>query len=316
MNENKSNISPTFSLDDFFTTQEQRDYEKKETIDEIDISLLDTFKKHPFKVLENDELRKLEDSISENGILEPIIVRPKDNGRYEIISGHRRTKASELIGLKKIPCIIKNMTDEEATIYMVDSNMHREQLLPSEKAFAYKMKLDALKHQGKRNDLTLDPVGHKLKSSQIIAEENNDSQTQVKRYIRLTELIPELLEYVDNSVLDEEPSIALRPAVELSYLKKEEQLMLLDSIQYSESTPSHAQAIRMRKLSSEGKLNSDAIDLIMEEQKSNQIPKIKLNESRIRTVLPKSISADKIEDFIIKSVEFYSRHLKNRELGR
>ena len=208
------------------------------------------------------------------------------------------------------------MTDEEATIYMVDSNMHREQLLPSEKAFAYKMKLDALKHQGKRNDLTLDPVGHKLKSSQIIAEENNDSQTQVKRYIRLTELIPELLEYVDNSVLDEEPSIALRPAVELSYLKKEEQLMLLDSIQYSESTPSHAQAIRMRKLSSEGKLNSDAIDLIMEEQKSNQIPKIKLNESRISTVLPKSISADKIEDFIIKSVEFYSRHLKNRELGR
>lgn len=316
MNENKSNISPTFSLDDFFTTQEQRDYERKETIDEIDISLLDTFKKHPFKVLENEELRKLEDSISENGILEPIIVRPKDNGRYEIISGHRRTKASELIGLKKIPCIIKNMTDEEATIYMVDSNMHREQLLPSEKAFAYKMKLDALKHQGKRNDLTLDPVGHKLKSSQIIAEENNDSQTQVKRYIRLTELIPELLEYVDNSVLDEEPSIALRPAVELSYLKKEEQLMLLDSIQYSESTPSHAQAIRMRKLSSEGRLNSDAIDLIMEEQKSNQIPKIKLNESRIRTVLPKSISTDKIEDFIIKSVEFYSKHLKNRELGR
>ena len=316
MSENKSNISPTFSLDDFFTTQEQRDYERKETIDEIDISLLDTFKKHPFKVLENEELRKLEDSISENGILEPIIVRPKDNGRYEIISGHRRTKASELIGLKKIPCIIKNMTDEEATIYMVDSNMHREQLLPSEKAFAYKMKLDALKHQGKRNDLTLDPVGHKLKSSQIIAEENNDSQTQVKRYIRLTELIPELLEYVDNSVLDEEPSIALRPAVELSYLKKEEQLMLLDSIQYSESTPSHAQAIRMRKLSSEGRLNSDAIDLIMEEQKSNQIPKIKLNESRIRTVLPKSISADKIEDFIIKSVEFYSKHLKNRELGR
>ena len=316
MNENKSKISPTFSLDDFFTTQEQRDYERKEKIDEVDISLLDSFTKHPFKVLENDELRKLEDSINENGILEPIIVRPKNNGRYEIISGHRRTKASELIGLKKIPCIIKNMTDEEATIFMVDSNMHREQLLPSEKAFAYKMKYEAIKHQGKRNDLTLCHDGTRLRSDQILANESNDSARMIQRYIRLTELIPELLTFVDNHVLDKEPAIALLPAVEISYLKKDEQLMLLDSIQFSEATPSHAQSIRMRKLSESNKLDSDAIDMIMGEQKSNQIPKIRLNEKRIKMVLPKNIKEDNMEDFIVKAIEHYSKYLKNKSLER
>lgn len=316
MNESKSKISPTFSLDDFFTTQEQRDYAKKETIDEIDISLLDTFLKHPFKVIENDELRKLEDSISENGILEPIIIRPKDNGRYEIISGHRRKRASELIGLKKIPCIIKNMSDEEATIYMVDSNMHREQLLPSEKAFAYKMKYDALKHQGKRNDLTLSHDGARIRSDEILATESNDSARMIQRYIRLTNLIPELLTYVDNHVLDKEPSIALMPAVELSFLKKEEQLLILDAISFYNATPSHAQSIKIRKSSENKTLNSDLIDTIMGEEKPNQIPKIKLNESNLRKVLPKNIKEDKVETFIIKAVEHYTKYLKNKSLQR
>ena len=312
--EQKSKYGMTFTLDDFFTTQEQRDDAKKEKVEELDISLLDSFPDHPFKVLENEELKKLQDSIKDNGILEPIIVRKKDDGRYEIVSGHRRKKACELNGLTKIPCLIRDMSDDDATIYMVDSNMHREVILPSEKAFAYKMKLEAMSHQGLRNDLTSRPVVDKLKSADLVGKDNNESGRQVQRFIRLTYLIPELLHYVDNSVLDidNEPCIALRPAIELSYLTREEQYMLYDNIAYNGATPTHAQAIKMRKLSSLGKLDADKIDEIMEEVKPNQIPTIKLNESRIRGFLPKNIHNDRVEDFIVKAIEYYSKYLRVR----
>ena len=278
----------TFTLDDFFTTQEQRDDAKKEKVEELDISLLDSFPDHPFKVLENDELKKLQDSIKDNGILEPIIVRKKDDGRYEIVSGHRRKKACELNGLTKIPCLIRDMSDDDATIYMVDSNMHREVILPSEKAFAYKMKYNALKHQRKdplnQQDKEVRQVGTVVRSDEILATEVNDSARNIQRFIRLTYLIPELLKFVDNSALekDDEPCIAITPAVELSYLTRDEQLLLYDNISYGGATPSYAQSKRLRDLSAKGKLDADKIDEIMEEVKPNQIPTIKLNESRIR----------------------------------
>ena len=312
MKENESKIKLPLGIDNLFTTQAQRDDEKKEKVEELDISLLDTFPKHPFKVLENDDFKKLKESIKDNGILEPIIVRKKDNDRYEIISGHRRKKACEMNGLKKIPCLIRDMSDDDATIYMVDSNMHREVILPSEKAFAYKMKLEALSHQGQRNDLTSCQVGTKLRSDKIIAEGTDDSARQIQRYIRLTNLISELLKFVDNSVLDQSPSIALNPAVEISYLTRSEQLMLLDAIKYLESTPTHAQTIRMHKLSKEGNLDSDTIDKILSEEKPNQVSMIKLNESRVRNVIPKNVKEDKMEDFIIKAIEYYSKHLRER----
>lgn len=309
MKENESKIKLPLGIDNLFTTQAQRDDEKKEKIEELDISLLDTFPDHPFKVLENDDLKKLQNSIQENGILEPIIVRKKNGDRYEIISGHRRKKACEMNGLKKIPCLIRDMSDDEATIYMVDSNMHREVILPSEKAFAYKMKLEATKHQGK---VTSRHVVDKLKTADLIGIDNNESGRQVQRYIRLTELVPELLQYVDNSVLDKSPAIAINPAVEISYLNRDEQLMLLDAIRFTEATPSHAQAIRMKKLSKDGRLDSDMIDDILSEEKPNQIPTIKLNESKIRSVMPKNIGQDHMEDFIVKAIEYYSKHLRER----
>ena len=314
MNEKESKIKLPFAIDDFFTTQEQRDDIGKERIEELDISLLDTFPEHPFKVLENDELKKLQDSIKDNGVLEPIIVRERDNGRYEIVSGHRRKKACELNGLKKIPCIIRDMSDDEATIYMVDSNMHREVILPSEKAFAYKMKLEAMKHQGIKDKSTSVPLGQKLSSRDLLSNDVKESSSNIQRYIRLTELIPELLKFVDNSVLDvdDEPIISLRPAVELSYLTRDEQYMLLDNINFCEATPSHAQAIRMRRLSADGKLDADMIDEIMAEEKPNQVSVIKINQSKIKNYMPKNVEPDKIEDYIVKALEYYSKHLRER----
>ncbi len=311
MKENEKIIKLPIGIDELFTTQEQRDDAKKEKIEELDISLLDTFPNHPFKVLLNDDLKKLQDSIKLNGVLEPIIVRKKDNSRYEIISGHRRKRACELNNLKKMPCIIRNMTDDEATIYMVDSNMHREIIMPSEKAFAYKMKLDAIKHRGRRNDLTLSPLETKL-SGEIVGEENGDSRAQVFRYIRLTELIPELLKYVDNSVLGEIPAISLRPAVEISYISHNEQLMLLDAIKFLEATPSYSQAIKMKKISSEGKLNANIIEGILSEEKGNQVSTIKIPENKIRNIMPKSVSREKVEMFIIKAIEYYTKHLREK----
>ena len=307
--EKKSILDPMpFTVDSFFTTQEQRDEEKKEKVEEISIDLLDEFPNHPFKVLKNEELSKLEESIKDNGVLEPIIVRKKDD-RYEIVSGHRRKLASTLVGLKSIPCIVRNMNDDEATIYMVDSNMHRETILPSEKARAYKMKLDALSHQGQRNDLTSARVGHK--SRDMIAEENGESREQVRRYIRLNELIPELLDMVDNK------EIAFNPAVELSYLKKKEQEVLLDTMNYCDATPSHAQAIILKKLSQNGELNDEKIVDLMEQEKPNQISKIKIREDKIQSVIPKNLRIDNYEDFVVKACEYYGRHLiKNREQER
>lgn len=312
--EKKSYIDHSmFKLDDFFTTQEQRDENKKEKIEIIKLDLIDDFPEHPFQVRENEELVKLQESIKVNGVLEPIIVRKKDD-RYEIVSGHRRKKASELIGKGEIPCIVRNMSDDEATIYMVDSNMHREFILPSEKAKAYKMKLEAIRHQGIRNDLTSFPVGNKLTSAETIGKEMGESKNQVYRFIRLNYLIPELLDMVDNSVLEQTPSIALRPAVELSYLKEKEQKLILDAINYTDATPSHAQAIQFRKLNDENKLSEQKINEIMNQEKPNQIPRISFSEEKIRSVIPKNLKINNMEDFVIKACEYYGRHLREKNI--
>lgn len=297
--ERKNVIDPMFKLDDFFTSQEERDEQKKEKIEELELNLLDTFKNHPFKVINNEDLSKLKESINVNGVLEPIIVRKKDD-RYEIISGHRRKYASELLGLKTIPCIIRDMTDDEATIYMVDSNMHRETILPSEKAKAYKMKLDALSHQGK----SLGQLVPKQDSRDKVGEEAGESGRQVNRFIRLNELIPELLDKVDNK------EIAFNPAVEISYLTKSEQEMLLEAMDYSDATPSHAQTIILKKLSQDGKLTNEKIMDMMSEEKPNQKSKIKISEDKLRSAIPKSVRVDNYEDFIFKAIDYYSKHLE------
>ena len=318
MNEKKKQEIPMdFKLDDFFTSQEQRDDDKKEKVETIDISLIDDFKEHPFKVIENDELKSLEESIQNSGVLSPVIVRPKDDGRYEMISGHRRKFACNKLGIETIPFLVKNLTDDEATIFMVDSNLQREKLLPSEKAFAYKMKYEALKHQGTSlpQDTTLRPVGTKLRSDSILAEEVNESARQIQRYIRLTNLVPELLEMVDNAECGLSPSIAFRPAVELSYLMEDEQRDLVDFIDDEEATPSLAQAIKMKKLSQDGNLDIDTIHEIMEEQKANQITKFKIPEEKLMKVIPKNVDRSNVEDFVIKACEYYSKHLRQRDMG-
>lgn len=304
---------PKISLDDLFTTQEQRDYNNAEKVEDIKICNIDNFKNHPFKVLKNEELEQLVESIKEKGVISPVLVRPKENGRYEMVSGHRRMLASQYANLDTIPCIIRNLTDDEATILMVDSNLQREKLLPSEKAFAYKMKIEALKHQGKRNDLTCGQDGHKLeniKSRDILANEVSDSARQIQRYIRLTYLIPELLEKVDVE------KIAFSPAVEISYLTKEEQLMLLDFIDYNDIYPSVKQAKDLKELSNKGELDSDSLEELMMITKPNQVRKIAFDEGRIRKVLPKEIKREEIEDFVVKSIEFYQKyHNRKKEQG-
>lgn len=297
------------TLDDLFSTQEQRDNDNLEKIVDVDIDLIDDFPNHPFKVIDNEEMQQMKESIEENGVLVPVIVRPKENGRYEMISGHRRKFASELALKDTIPCVVRDLSDDEATIIMVDSNMQREEILPSEKAFAYKMKLLALSHQGKRNDLTSCQVGTKFRSDIFLAEKSDDSARQIQRYIRLTELIPDLLEKVDQKI------IAFNPAVEISYLKENEQYILLDYIEYNDATPTHSQAINLKKLSLAGKLDENKIDEILSEEKPNQVPMMKFNERRIRSVLPKNIERDKIEDYVIKSIEFYSRHIKQKNMS-
>lgn len=316
----KQDILMSFNLDDFYTTQEQRDEEKKEKIEEIDISLIDNFKNHPFKVLDNDELKSLEESIESNGLMEAVILRPRENGRYEMISGHRRLLACKKLGLKSIPSRVRNLSEDEAVIYMVDSNLHREKLLPSEKAFAYKMKYDALQHQRKNNVTHLDtevcPVGTVVRSDKILAEELGESARQIQRYIRLTYLIPELLQMVDNSELKESPSIALRPGVELSFLTSDEQKMLAKYINYNLVTPSLEQAIKLKELSRGGILKEENIENLLDVPKANQIQKFKINEEKLYNVIPRNIDRDKIEDFVIKACEFYSKHLKQKDRER
>lgn len=296
-------------LDDMFTTQEQRDDAKREKVIDIKITDIDDFPKHPFKVLANEDMKNMIASVKEYGVLSPALVRQKSDGRYEMISGHRRKFASQCANLNTIPCIVRNLTDDEATILMIDSNLsQREKILPSERAFAYKMKLEAIKHQGRKECLTSTPLVEKL-SSEIIGSENNESREQVRRYIRLTYLNTELLDLVDNG------TIAFRPAVELSYLKKDEQEILVDFIKYNQSTPSLEQAINLKKLSQENLLDVDEMHDILSSLKPNQKSKLKFDRERLRTVLPKNIEENKIEDYVVKSIEYYTKYLrhKNRE---
>ena len=286
-----------------------------ESIVKIKISQIDDFKDHPFLVNDDDELKQLANSIKENGLLNPIIVRPKKNERYELISGHRRKLASQLNGMNEIDAFIKELSDDEATIFMVDSNMYRERILPSERAFAYKMKLEAIKHQGKKLDTSATGVS-KLRSDEIIAKENGESREKVRRYVRLTYLIPELLKLVDNSVIHDKRTyltIGLKPAVELSYLTKEEQKLLYSTFIYDDLTPSHGQAIKIRELSKKKQLNYNTLCEILSESKGNQNEQISFNKDKIESVLPSDLlKRDKryIEQYIINAI------LKYKELEK
>ena len=269
----------------------------------IPVSKIHPFEGNPYKVLDNDEMNNLICSIQEQGILTPIIIRPIENtDEYEVISGHRRLHATVKAGMKEVPAFIYAVSRDEAAIMLVDSNLHREHILPSEKAFAYKLKLEAIKRQGERTDLTSDQVGRKLESAELIANKSDDSKTQVRRYIRLTNLIPELLELVD------EEKIALTPAVELSYLTDEEQYALLDAIELEERTPSLSQAVRFKKLSQTGELSYEDIETIMQEDKANQKPMFKVSMERLQKVAPKVKDKD-FEDFVLKACEHYYRFL-------
>ena len=294
------------TLDDIFSTQKQRDEEKLVKIRDIPLEQIDDFPNHPFKVRDNDEdMIQLVESITERGVITPATVRKKDDGRYELISGHRRKRASELAGFNTLRCEVVELTREEATILMVESNFQRSQILPSEKAFAYKMRLEAMKKQGYRSDLTSAPVGQKF-SVEVIADSSSDSKTQIQRYIRLTNLVPELLELVD------EGRIKMRPAVELSYLNEDCQRDIVDEIDTNDSTPSHAQAIKMRKFFEDGKLTPEVISSIMSEEKPNQKEKIVLRGDRVRQLIPKNVSLIQTEEYVCKSLEHYNKYLKNR----
>lgn len=310
------------SIDDLFTTQEERDSVDLEKVIHININEIDDFPEHPFKVIVNDEMSEMVESIKQKGVLVPTIVRKKDDGRYEMISGHRRKKASELLGIETVPCIVRDLTDEEATIIMVDSNLQREKILPSEKAFAYKMKLEAMNKQAgrpKKENLTPVVSNFKLRSNEILANEVGESREQIRRYIRLTYLIPKLLEYVDNDVIkdNDKPSIALRPAVELSYLKEEEQQQLLDYIDFNMVTPSLAQAIKLKNMSEKGTFNIDSMELLLEEDKPNQTPKLKVSMNRLSSLLPNNLKNDRErEEYVIKAVEWYDRYIKHKQKER
>lgn len=298
------------SLDDLFTSQNERDNGYLPNIQDIPLELLDDFPNHPFRVRDDEDMLKLIESVSERGVLVPAIVRPKADGRYELISGHRRKRASECAEKKTLRCMVSDLDDDAATIIMVDSNIQRTDILPSEKAFAYKMKLDAMKHQGQRTDLTSNPQGRKLvnkETAQIVGEENGDSQTQVRRYVRLTYLVPELLEMVD------EGRIKMRPAVEISYLDEDNQRDLVDAIDTEDCTPSHAQTIKMRKFFDEGKLSSDVITSIMQEEKPNQKEKIVIPNKTVEKYIPKSIPAEKRQDYVCKALEHYGKYLQKME---
>lgn len=293
-------------LDDLFSTDESRaeaQLEKVVTLNPIDIS---DFPNHPFKVRQDEAMAEMVDSVKQYGVLVPALVRPKADGSYEMIAGHRRKCAATLAGITEMPCIVRNLTDDEATIIMVDSNLQRETILPSEKAFAYKMKLEAIKRQGQRSDLTSTPLVSKSRSNEELGQKNGDSREQVRRYIRLTELIPPMLDMVDNG------KIAFRPAVELSYLSKEQQQSLYDTMECEDCAPSLAQAIKMKEFSRDGKLTEEVILSIMQEEKPNQREKPAFRDERITRLIPKSIPRGQETDFVIRALEFYNRHLQRR----
>ena len=303
------------SVDSLFTTQAERDEAKRETVVNIPLDEISDFPNHPFKVREDDSMTEMVESIMLHGVLVPGLVRSKPDGGYEMVAGHRRKMASRLAGKTDMDCIVRELTDEEAIIIMVDSNLQREQLLPSEKAFAYKMKMDAMRRQGQRTDLTSRPVGEKLFSVDQVSNDSPDSARQIHRYIRLTYLIPELLEMVDNSVLQEKGKlqIAMRPAVELSYLPEEEQRFLLDTMEMEDCTPSHVQAIKMRQFSKEGKLTEDVICSIMQEEKPNQKEQFRMPKDRISKYFAPGTPAQKIEDTIVKALELYRKRQRDME---
>lgn len=310
MAENRKSIKLT-SLDDLFSTEESRTEAEKERVQDIPIAEIDGFPDHPFHVDMDDAMSEMVESVKRFGVLSPAVARQKEDGRYELISGHRRKKACELAGIEKMPVIVRNMGRDEAIIFMVDSNLQRERLLPSEKAFSYKMKLDAMKRkQGERTDLTSAPMVQKLTSRELLAEKSGDSHEQVRRYIRLTELIPDLLQMVD------EGKIAFRPAVELSYLSKEEQASLLMTMESEVCTPSLAQAIKIKKFSQEGRLNDDVILSILSEEKPNQKEVYKLPKERLDKYFPKGTPPEKIEEIIFKALELYRKRERSREMER
>ena len=306
----KSDFTLT-KLDDLFTTQAQRDEEQLSKIRDIPLELIDDFPDNPFKVRDDEDMMQLVESVKERGVITPATVRQKEDGRYELVSGHRRKRACELAGFETLRSEIVDLNRDEATILMVESNFQRSEILPSEKAFAYKMRLEAMKRQGQRTDLTSTPLVEKLAGKDAlsvsrIGEEVGESREQIRRYIRLTNLVPELLEFVD------EGRIKMRPAVELSYLDEDCQRDVVDEIDLNDATPSHDQTIRMRKLFNEGNLTTEAIHAVMSEEKPNQKEKIVLRGDRVRQLIPKNIPVSQTEDFVCKALEHYNKFLRNR----
>ena len=298
MTKRKSDFTlPTNSLDELFSSQEERDDAKLERVKEIQLNEFHPFKEHPFKIQNDDEMKRLMESIQKFGTLTPALARPLPEGGYELISGHRRLAACQVLGIETMPVIIREMSDDEAVIAMVDANLQREHILPSEKAFAYKMKLEAIKHQG----ITSRQVGEKLLSVTQVSKESDDSERQVQRYIRLTYLIPELLEMVDDG------KIAFNPAVEISYLEQSEQRVLLNAMELNDCTPSHAQSIRLKKLSQEGVLQDQTIYDILAEQKPNQQEQYKFKREDIRKYFPQSYTDKQVCDTVIKLLEQWQR---------
>ncbi len=295
------------SVDDLFTTQEMRDEAKLAKIHELDIDLIDQFPNHPYKVKDDEDMMNLVESIRENGVLTPATVRKKEDGRYEMLSGHRRMRACQLLGLETLRCEVVEMDRDSAVIFMCDSNLQRTTILPSEKAFAYKMRLDAMNRQGKRTDLTFSPSDKKLRSGMELAADVKESQAQVYRYIRLTELIPEILDMVDDG------KIGLRPAVEISYFPKELQEELLENMEMEACTPSHDQTLRMKNLLKSGKLTPEVITVIMQEEKPNQREKIVLKSDRARDLIPRDLPIAKREEYIIKALEHYDKFRKKQK---
>ncbi len=304
---------PLPSAADLFSTQEERDNESRESVREIPLGEISDFPNHPFQVKMDESMADMAESVKQYGVLVPALVREKPEGGYEMIAGHRRKMASEIAEKKEIPCIVRNLTDDEAIIIMVDSNLQREQILPSEKAFAYKMKLDAMKRQGKRTDLTSSPLATKLKgqrSDEILGQQVGESKDTIHRYIRLTELITPILDMVDSG------KIAIRPAVELSYLPKEQQTILLDTMQLEDCTPSHAQAIKMRKFADEGRLNEDVILSILSEEKGNQKEQFRMPKERISKYFSPGTPAKQMEDTIVKALELYRKRERSKDRER
>lgn len=299
------------SADDLFTTQEERDHKNQEYVKDISIYEITDFPNHPFKVKMDDKMLETIESVRDHGVLVPALVREKPTGGYEMISGHRRKMASELAGKETMPCIVRNLSDDQAVIVMVDSNLQREEILPSEKAFAYKMRLEAMNRQaGRPSKNNLTPVVsdlNGLRTNEALGKEVGESRKTIRRYIRLTELIPEILEMVDDK------KISMRPAVELSYLPKEEQEILYDTMESEACTPSHAQAIKIRKFSAEGRLNEDVLLSIMSEEKPNQVEQWKIPKNRLKKYFPSGTTQQKMEETIIKALELYRKREKSRE---